>query len=135
MRLLWGGAGSGALNSVRTVAVTISPLLAGLVTEILKPRLTLDLVDVLQNRTTLVDSLQKLQPDLVLFGLMGDETDAAALPFRAVLPSAVILVLPPSGHHAWLHERSGRCIVLSNLSVAALANALTACFPASPPKG
>jgi len=123
------------LDSIRTVAVTVSPLLAGLMTEVLKPRLTLDLVGVLQNRATLADSLHKLTPDLVVFGLIGDETDAAALPFRAVLPSAVILVLSPSGHYAWLYERSGRRIVLSNLSVSVLTNALAACFPASPPKG
>jgi hypothetical protein len=79
--------------------------------------------------------LCKLKPDLVLFGLIGDETDAAASSFRAVLPSAVILVLSPTRLHAWLWERSGRRIVLSNLSVSALANALAACFPASPPKG
>ena len=60
-------------------------------TEVLKPRLSLDLVGVVQDRATLADSLRKLTPDLVVFGLIGEETDAAALPFRAVLPSAVIL--------------------------------------------
>jgi chemotaxis response regulator CheB len=123
------------LDSIRTVAVTISPLLADLMTEVLEPRLTLDLVGVLQNRATLADSLRKLKPDLVVFGLIGDETDAAALPFRAVLPSAVMLVLSPSAHQAWLHERSGRRLALSNPSVSALANVLATCFPASPPKG
>jgi chemotaxis response regulator CheB len=133
--LAFGGrAGSGALDSVRTVAVTISPLLADLVREVLKPRLMLDLVGVLENRATLAASLRKLKPDLVLFGLIGGETDAAALPFRVVLPSAVFLVLSSSGHHAWLHMRRGRRVVLSNLSVSALAKALAACFPASAPK-
>jgi chemotaxis response regulator CheB len=122
------------LDSVRTVAVTISPLLASLMTEVLKPRLSLDLVGVVQDRATLADSLRKLTPDLVVFGLIGEETDAAALPFRAVLPSAVILVLSSSGHYACLYERSGRRIALSNLSVSALAGALAACFPVSPPK-
>ena len=123
------------LDSVRTLAVTISPLLAGLITEVLKPSLSLELIAVVQNRATLGDSLRKLTPDLVVFGLIDEETDAAALQFRSVLPSAVILVLSPSGHDAWLHERSGRRIVLSNLSVSTLANALATCFPASPSKG
>lgn len=123
------------MDNMRTLAVTISPLLAGLIAEVLKPRLSLDLVGVVQNRATLADSLRKLTPDLVVFGLIGEETDAAALPFRAVLPSAVILVLSFNGHYAWLYERSGRRIVLSNLSVSALADALAACFPGSPPKG
>jgi chemotaxis response regulator CheB len=123
------------LDSIRTLAVTISPLLASLIAEVLKPRLSLDLVGVLQNRAPLADSLRKLAPDLVVFGLIGEETDAAALLFRAVLPSAVILVLSSCGHYAWLYERSGRRVVLSNLSVSALADALAACFLVSPPKG
>ena len=89
------------MDSIRTLAVTISPLLASLIAEVLKPRLSLDLVGVLQNRAPLADSLRKLAPDLVVFGLIGEETDAAALLFRAVLPSAVILVLSSCGHYAW----------------------------------
>jgi chemotaxis response regulator CheB len=132
---LFGRGRIGPLNGVRTVAVTVSPLLTGLITEVLKPGLTLDLVGAPQSRATLEDTLRKLTPDLVVFGLIGDETDAAALPVRDILPSAVILVLSPNGDCAWLHERSGRRIILSHLSVSALAKALAACFPASPPKG
>jgi chemotaxis response regulator CheB len=123
------------LNSVRTVAVTVSPLLTGLITEVLKPGLTLDLVGARQSRATLEDMLRKLTPDLVLFGLIDDETDAAALPVRNILPSAVILVLSPNGDCAWLHKSCGCRVALAHLSVSALAKALATCFPASPPKG
>jgi chemotaxis response regulator CheB len=123
------------LNNIRTLAVTISPLLTGLIAEVLKPGLTLDMVGVLQSRATLADMLRKLAPDLLVFGLVDDETEATALPFRAILPSAVILVLSPGGDCAWLHERSGRRIALHHLSVSALADALATSFAASPSKG
>lgn len=125
----------GDVEPVRTLAVTISPLLANLMADVLKPRLVLDLVGVLAGRAALAESLRALTPELVLFGLLADETDAVATPFLAVLPSAVILALSADGHCAWLLQQRRRRLMLPDLSIAALAEALSARFGAAPPKG
>ena len=125
----------GAVERVRTLAVTISPLLANLMTDVLQPRLALDLVGVLASRAALAETLRTLTPELVIFGLLADETDAVAHPFLAVLPSAVILVLSDDGKSAWLLQRRRRRLVLYDLSLAVLAEALSARFVADPPKG
>jgi hypothetical protein len=123
------------MERVRTLAVTISPLLANLLTDVLKPRLPLDLIGIVQHRAALPDAMRALTPDLVVLGLVGGETDAVARPFLAVLPSAVILVLSANGQSAWLHQQRRRRIVLPGLSVAALADALASRFGPAPPKG
>jgi chemotaxis response regulator CheB len=122
------------VERVRTLAVTISPLLANLLTDVLKPRLPLDLIGIVQNRATLAEALRASSPDLVVLGLIGTETDAVARPFFAVLPATVILVLSANGHCAWLHQRRRRRVVLAGLSVAALGDALVARFGRAPPK-
>jgi chemotaxis response regulator CheB len=114
----------GLVAEIRTLVVTVSPLLAELVTGILRPHVPLDVVGVLQSRDLLEDSLRSIAPDLVVIGLARGETDDCALPLLAVLPSAEILVLEPTGRHAWLYEMRPHRIALIDLSPATLIDAL-----------
>jgi chemotaxis response regulator CheB len=119
----------------RTLVVTVAPLLADLVRDMLQPQLTLDIVGVTRTRECLAERLRALAPDLLLLGLMDSETDAIALPLLDVLPSAAILVLAPSGRHAWLYEMRPHRTVLADLSVAALSKALASRSEAYRSKG
>jgi hypothetical protein len=89
---------------VRTVVVTMSPLLADIVLDCLQPYLAIDLIGILKDREALAERLAESRPDLVLLGLVGVESDACARPLLALLPHARFLVLAPNGQHAWLHE-------------------------------
>lgn len=118
----------GSVAGVRTLAVTVSPLLRELVTSVLQPHLLLDVIAVLETRERLAECLQELAPDLVLLGLSGGETDASACALLGVLPSAKILALAPNGEHAWLYEMREHCTALPDLSPPALIGLLTARF-------
>jgi chemotaxis response regulator CheB len=111
---------------LRTLVVTLSPLLRELVTSVLPSQISVDVVEVLQSREGVAERLRDLAPDLVLIGLLNGETDAIALPLLAALPSVRILVLAPNGEHAWLHQSHGRRVALSHLSVQALREAMQA---------
>jgi len=120
---------------VRTLVVTTAPLLVDLIRDVLRPKLTLDIVGVSQTRESLPQYLRNMAPDLLLLGLTGGETDAIVLPLLTTLPSVVILAVAPSGEHAWLYEMQPHRSILSNLSVASLAQALVSRFPAVASKG
>jgi DNA-binding NarL/FixJ family response regulator len=129
------GEAVGIVVIVRTLVVTVAPLLADLIQKVLRPNLTLDIVGVLSTRESLPQHLRVLAPDLLLLGLTQSETDAIALPLLATVPSAAILVVAPSGQHAWLYEMQPHRSAMLDLSVAALARALASRFPADASKG
>ncbi len=121
--------------AIRTLVVTVAPLLAELVIGVLAPYLRCDVVGVLDNREELAAHLAALAPDLVLLGLLAGETDASARALLAMLPTAKILALAPSGQHAWLHEMRPRRTTLADLSVTTLVTTLAARFRTAPPEG
>jgi hypothetical protein len=123
------------VTEVSTLVVTVSPLLADIVTSVLQPYLPLNVIGVLQTRDRLADHLRETTPDLVLLGLVGAETDACARPFLAVLPSAAFLVLAPNGQHAWLHDMRPHRTTLTDFSLQSLVRVLASCFNATLPKG
>ena len=113
---------------LRTLVVTLSPLLRELVTSVLPSQISFDVIEVLQSREGVAERLRDLAPDLVLIGLLEGETDAIALPLLAALPSIRILVLARNGEHAWLYRSYGRRAALPNLSVQALREAMQDTF-------
>ena len=123
------------MAGVRTLAVTVSPLLRELVTSILQPHLPLEIIAVLETRERLAECLHEFAPDLVLLGLAGAESDASARALLGVLPSAKILALAPNGQHAWLYEMREHCTALPDLSPPALTGLLTARFGTITPRG
>jgi hypothetical protein len=113
---------------VRTLVVTVSPLLAELVTSVLRPHLALDVVAVLHTRDLLEERLRLIAPNLVILGLVGAETDASARPLLAVLPSAEFLVLEPTGRNAWRYEMRPHRTAMMDFSASALIETLTSRF-------
>jgi hypothetical protein len=124
-----------SVAAIRTLVVTVSPLLADFVTTVLQPPLTLEVIGVLPTRKRLVERLRELVPDLVLLGLRGAETDACARPLLAVLPLAQFVVLAANGQHAWLHEMRPHRTALTNVSLPDLTDRLAARFKIPPPRG
>lgn len=123
------------MAGVRTLIVTVSPLLADLVKAVLRPHLFLDVVEVLSTRDRLMERLQYLSPDLVLLGLLNGEDDTCAVPLLAALVSVRILVLAANGAQAWLYETGPHRTALPKLSSSDLIDALKISFDLSPPKG
>lgn len=123
------------MAGVRTLAVTVSPLLRELVASVLEPHLSLEFVAILQTRERLAECLREFAPDLVLLGLKGAETDASARPLLAVRPSAKILALAPNGQHAWMYEMREHCTALPEISPPALIELLTTRFGTISPQG
>ena len=122
------------MAGVRTVVVTLSPFLADLVTNVLRPHLRLDVIGVMQSRERLAEKLRELQPQLVLLGLESGEKDSCARPLLAVMPSSgLILVLEKNGQHAWLYRLRPHRTALVNVSMPALTGALSARFKVSRP--
>jgi hypothetical protein len=124
-----------SVAAIRTLVVTVSPLLTDLVTAVLQPQLTLEVISVLPTRERLVEQLRGLAPDLVLLGLRDAETDACAEPLLAVLPSARFVVLAANGQHAWLYEMRPNRTALTNFSLPDLTSTLAARFKIPPPSG
>jgi chemotaxis response regulator CheB len=120
---------------IRTLVVTVSPLLADVLTAALQRRLALDVIDFLPTRERLVEQLQELAPDLVLLGLLDSETDASARPLLVALPTARFVVLAANGQQAWLYEMRPHRTALTNFSLPALTGALAARFKDTPPRG
>ena len=114
------------MAGVRTLVVTLSPLLADLITSVLQPHLPLDVIGVAPTRERLAETLRELQPELVLLGLENGEKDSCARPLLAVLPSARILVLGKNGQDAWLYEMRPHRRALVHMSPSSLIDALLA---------
>ena len=123
------------MASVRTLIVTVSPLLADLVKAVLRPHLILDVVEVLSTRHRLMERLQDISPDLVLLGLLNGEDDTCAVPILAALLSVRILVLAANGAQAWLYEAGPHRTALPKLSSTDLIDAIKTSFDRSPSKG
>jgi DNA-binding NarL/FixJ family response regulator len=119
---------------VRTLVVTVPPLLADLVKTVLHPRLVLDVLGVEQSRDQALDRLRSLSPDLVLLGLDSGESDATGQTLLAALPSATVLVLAANGEHAWIYEMRPRRTAFKQVSVPSLARAVASRFERSAPR-
>jgi DNA-binding NarL/FixJ family response regulator len=126
--LIDGPSGNTLVAGVRTLVVTLSPLLADLVASVLRPHLPLDVIGVLHTHEGLAEKLRELRPELILLGLENGEKDSCARPLLAVLPSARILVLTKNGQHAWLYKMRPHRTALVDVSPPSLIGALSALF-------
>lgn len=87
---------------MRTLVVTVSPLLADLVADALKTDAPVDIVEVLSRREYLPARLRELAPELLLLGLADGEGDHVATPLLPLSPTTRILTLAPDGRDASL---------------------------------
>jgi hypothetical protein len=105
---------------MRVMVVTVSPLLAELVTGVLAPSMDIEVIGRLDGRGDLARQMLDLRPDLVLIGLVGSETHDIALTLLDILPSVKILVLARDATRAWLFTSKDTCSFSSDLSVLGL---------------
>lgn len=106
---------------VRTVMVTISPLLHDIIMQLV---MSLDLVAVLETRDGAAETLKSLTPELVVFGLLPGEGTSLAADLHAAWPQADFLALAHDLRSAWLHTQDGQRKVLADLSPESLVGAM-----------
>ena len=114
----------------RAVFVTMSPLLSGMIGDLLSETVGLTLVDQIGDRETLTEQLPKLQPDLVVIGLGSGEEDEIGRFVLQAVPSAKVLAISSNGRDAYLHQMRSHRRLLLDFSPANLLSAIVA--PDSP---
>jgi chemotaxis response regulator CheB len=91
------------MRRIRTVAVTITPLLCDIISELVAERAPIDMVACLDSRDQLELLLQTLAPDLVLIGLCPSEGDGIVRSLSNALPWAKVIALSHDTSHAFVH--------------------------------
>ena len=112
------------MAGIRTVVVTMSPLLAGIIEESMSPRLTLDVVARFAARDFSEQRLRDISPDLILVGLGPGEADGVARSLLALAPLAKVIALSSDARRGYVHEMRPRRAVLTDLSPQALVSEL-----------
>ena len=91
--------------SVRRVAiVTVPPLFADILREVLARRLAIEIVVQIDRRSRLEQRLRAARPDFILIGLRRGETDAVALSILTALPNAKVVAFSNDFHRVWIHQ-------------------------------
>jgi hypothetical protein len=112
------------LPPLRTLIVTLSPMLRDLVLRVVAPEVSIDILDTLDTREGLAERVRELAPELVLVGLMASERDDVAQRLLDAEPAPWVLVFSPQGRTAWLYRAGIGRVTLADLSVRALKAAL-----------
>ena len=112
------------MRPLRTVTVTITPLLGDIISQVVAVRAPIEIVARLDSRDRLELRLQILAPDLVLIGLCQDEGGGLAISLRNALPRAKVIALSHDGHHAYLLVPHHPRTTLIDLSPKALIEAV-----------
>jgi DNA-binding NarL/FixJ family response regulator len=112
------------MRPLRTVTVTITPLLGDIISQVVAVRAPIEIVARLDRRDRLELRLQILVPNLVLIGLRQDEGGAVALSLCNALPRAKVIALSHDAHHAYLPVAHRHRTTLIDLSPKALIEAI-----------
>jgi hypothetical protein len=106
---------------MRTVVVTLSPLLGEMLTQALAASLALAPFTILRTRTRLATRLRALAPDVVLLGLRPRETAGLAQALAESLPQTRILAFAADGRLASLHVAGHSAQPVNDLSLRGIA--------------
>ena len=112
------------MRPLRTVTVTITPLLGDIISQVVTVQAPIEIFARLDSRDRLELRLRILAPHLVLIGLRKDEDAAIALSLRNTLPRAKVIALSHDGHHAYLPVPDHPRTTLIDLSPKALIEAI-----------
>jgi DNA-binding NarL/FixJ family response regulator len=110
--------------AIRTVMITMSPMLRDLVTELMAEHVNVDLVDELDTRDGLEEQLQALVPDLILIGLGRGEGDEIGLSLVRFLPNAKVIAFSSDGRNAFVHRMQPQRTALLDVSPQMLIEAI-----------
>jgi hypothetical protein len=133
MRSLGGREADRAVVGLRTLMVTVSPLLGEMTLAVLLPYLPMEIIGILETRQDIATMLLQAAPDLLLLGLFENEREAIAGSLLLIVPSIKILALASDGRQAWLFETGQPPLALPDLSLPALVSAVVSRF--GPPQG
>jgi hypothetical protein len=112
------------MRPLRTVTVTITPLLGDIISQVVAVRAPIEIVARLDSRDRLELRLRILAPNLVLIGLRQDEGGAIALSLRNAIPRARLIALSYDARHGYLLGPHRGPTTLSDLSPEALIAAI-----------
>jgi DNA-binding NarL/FixJ family response regulator len=112
------------MAGIRTVVVTISPLLADIIEQSITGQVVLDVLARLDTRDFLDKRLQTINPDLILVGLRPGEPDEIGSSLLSLLPAARVIVFSSDARHAYVHEMLAHHFTLINVSPPALIEAI-----------
>jgi len=112
------------MRPIRTIMVTVSPLLKDLVLQAVAGRAALHVVSVLESRRGLNKRLQAIDAELVLIALRPDEDDAVAAELARLLPKARIVALSHDMMRLWLHKPGGYRRTIADASTRTLVMAI-----------
>jgi DNA-binding NarL/FixJ family response regulator len=102
--------------SIRTVILTMSPMLRGIITALVADHATIEVLADLGNRAEAEKELPVIAPDLILVGLQGGETDVIALSFLKLVPSAKVIAFSSNARNAYVYEMRAHRTELTDVS-------------------
>jgi DNA-binding NarL/FixJ family response regulator len=117
------------LGNIRTVVVTMSPLLSDIIKQLLIHQTVLDVIAEFDTRDALEERLRNTAPNLILIGLRPGEGDGIGLSFLALVPAAKVIAFSSDGRHAYLHEMRAHRAALIEVSPQALIDAILGLDP------
>jgi hypothetical protein len=112
------------MAGIRTVVVTMSPLLSDIVEQSVIGHVVLDIVARLDLRNLIEERLQRLNPELVLIGLQPDETDEIGRALLSLVPTARVIAFSSDARHAYLHLMVAHRVTLFNVAPPLLIEAI-----------
>jgi len=117
--------GNSPVTPIRTVTVTMSPMLRDLVVGLVAGQASLNVVRELATRDGLEEQLQSLSPELILIGLgrnEGDEIRGDSL--IRLLPNAKVIAFASDGRSAFVHRMRAQRTALHDVSSQMLIDAI-----------
>jgi chemotaxis response regulator CheB len=112
------------VGSIRTVVVTMPPLLTEIIEHSLIGRIVLHVVARFDNRDFSKETLRGMRPDLVLIGLRPGESDTVGRSLLALVPAAKVIAFSSDARHGYIHEMRAHRAAIINISPQALIEAI-----------
>jgi len=113
-----------AVAAIRTVTLTMSPLLRDLIIKLVAGRVDLDVVEELDTRDGLEERLWGADPDLILIGLRRNEADEIGVSFVRLLPNAKVIAFSHDGRHAFVYRMHSQRTELLDVSAQTLVDTI-----------
>ena len=92
------------MAAIRAVVVTISPIIADIITTVLSRKAAMEVVANFSDRTGIEPQLAAVAPDLILIGLQQGELHQISCPLLEIVPRAMVIAFSNDGRNAHVHE-------------------------------
>jgi DNA-binding NarL/FixJ family response regulator len=103
--------------AIRTVMITMSPILRDLLMESMVGHVSLDLVGELETRDGLEEKLRPLIPDLIFVGLgRGEDDDKIGVSLARLLPNVKVILFSSDARDAFVHRMQPQRTILLDFS-------------------